>query len=88
MGLSLVLLHIVAGVGLLRLRTWARRCILALAILGLVTQPVSLIFSALVIVYLARSDVARLFALGEGPATVSEAEAARLTRIMGRAARP
>ncbi len=81
----IAILHIVTGIGLLRLRSRARKHAIALAILGLVLIPGGILFSILTLVCLCRAGMARVFELGEGPATVPAKEAAILEKRMRKA---
>ena len=74
---------VLTGFGLLRLRRWARISAIILAIPSLATFPVGTVLSILILVYLLKREVARLFQLGEGPATLSEAEAREMEGVMG-----
>jgi len=71
---------IAAGIGLLRLRKWSRISAIVLAILGLASLGIGTIVSIFILFYLVNKDVARLFELGEGAATVPEQEARRLEK--------
>jgi len=82
--LALVIWYAITAVGLLRLRSWSRTHAIVLAAIGLFFFPAGTIMSIFVLAYLLRSDVTRLFELGEGPATLKEAEAQRMERTMGR----
>ena len=77
---------VLTGFGLLRLRRWARISAIILAIPSLATFPVGTVVSILILVYLLKRDVARLFELGEGTKTLSEAEALHVEAVMGRRA--
>jgi hypothetical protein len=94
-GTILSLWHLIAAFGALRIRNWARYNLIVLALielpggllsvlswiaLGLV--PVTVV-SALILVYLFRPAVARLFELGLGPATLPVAEADAIERVLG-----
>ena len=81
--LVLVIWYIIAAVGLLRLRGWARTHALILSGIGLLFFPAGTILSIPALAYMLRGDVARLFELGEGPANLSESEARRMDRVMG-----
>jgi tRNA A-37 threonylcarbamoyl transferase component Bud32 len=85
--MALIVWHIVAGIGALRLRNWGRFNLIILAVcelplpllfvlspLLLFALPVSVI-SALMLIYLFKPAVARMFELGPGPVTLPEAEA-------------
>ena len=74
---------VLTGFGLLRLRRWARISAIILAIPSLGTFPVGTVLSILILVYLLKRDVARLFKLGEGTVTLSEAEALQMETVMG-----
>ena len=75
---------IVAGIGLLRLRHWARYLAIVLALMSVTSLfPIGLVGTVLILAYLFRRDVARLFVLGEGPVTLEEEEAAQLERSFG-----
>ena len=77
-----------------RLRNWARYSLIILAVLevpwvvlaalrgGLVVLLPVTIASVLIVIYLLRQPVARIFALGLGPATVPAAEADALERVI------
>jgi hypothetical protein len=80
---AIAIWSLLVGVGLLRLRCWARTNALVIAGIGLLLFPVGTILSILVLGYLLRGEVRRIFELGEGPATVSLDEARRLERAMG-----
>ena len=82
--LALVIWYAITAVGVLRLRSWSRTHAIVLAAIGLFFFPAGTIMSIFVLAYLLRSDVKRLFELGEGPATLKEAEAQRMERTMGR----
>jgi hypothetical protein len=84
-GMSWIVLiwSVLTGFGLLRLRRWARISAIILAIPSLATFPVGTVVSILILVYLLKRDVARIFELGEGPVTLSEAEALHVEAIMG-----
>jgi tRNA A-37 threonylcarbamoyl transferase component Bud32 len=86
----------VAGVGALRLRNWARYNLIVLCVLQLsslllvpfswlaaIVVPTTLV-SLLILVYLFRPSVARIFELGLGPTTLPVAEADAIERILGR----
>jgi tRNA A-37 threonylcarbamoyl transferase component Bud32 len=80
---ALALWHLFTGLGLLRLRTWARTHALVLGFLGLFAWPVATLFAIAVLAYLWRADLEQIFELGEGPATLTEREARRVERTMG-----
>jgi tRNA A-37 threonylcarbamoyl transferase component Bud32 len=84
-GMSLILLiwSVLTGFGLLRLRRWARISAIILAIPSLANFPLGTVISILILVYLLKRDVARLFELGEGTVTLSEAEALQMETVMG-----
>jgi tRNA A-37 threonylcarbamoyl transferase component Bud32 len=85
--MALVVWHIVAGIGALRLRNWGRFNLIILAVCELllplmfVLSPVLLfalpvsVISVLILIYLFKPAVARMFELGPGPVTLPEAEA-------------
>ena len=75
---------VLTGIGLLRLRPWARISAVLLAVPSLVSFPVGTVTSILVLVYLLRRDVGRVFELGAGPVTLSEEEARKVAAVMGR----
>jgi len=75
---------VMTGIGLLRLRRWARISAVILAFPSLASFPVGTVASILVLVYLLRRDVARVFELGRGPVTLSEAEARKVEAVVGR----
>jgi len=83
MGWIILVWSVLTGFGLLRLRRWARISAIILAIPSLATFPVGTVVSILILVYLLKRDVARLFELGEGSVTLSEAEALRVETVMG-----
>lgn len=67
LGLLFILLgaiSIVVGIGLLRMRQWARWGALALALLALPSFPVGTVVGILTLWYLLRDDVGRLFRPG------------------------
>jgi tRNA A-37 threonylcarbamoyl transferase component Bud32 len=92
----LALWHLIAGIGLLRLRNWARFNMIVLALVKLLLVPLGglvgfltpllpmTVVSVLVLVYLFRPAVARLFELGRGPATLPAREADTVERVIGR----
>ena len=75
--------HMIVGVGLLRLKPWARGQGILLAALGCMAWPAGTFLSIPALAYLLRKDLVRLFERGEGPATLSEAEAHRMEKTMG-----
>jgi hypothetical protein len=92
--LLLALWHLIAGIGLLKLRNWARFNAVILAIIELpliffapasglllLLFPVT-IASGLILFYLFRPVIARIFLLGLGPATVREAEFDAIERAL------
>jgi tRNA A-37 threonylcarbamoyl transferase component Bud32 len=95
-GLCLLLCvwHLIAGLGTLRLRNWSRYNLIILAVLELpvvlfawlswvlLLAVPSTIVSVLVLVYLFRPPVARVFELGLGPATLPTAEAESIERVI------
>jgi hypothetical protein len=86
---ALVGWSVITGIGLLRLRRWARPSAIGLAFAGMTLFfPLGLMLSIGVLSYLFRADVARVFELGEGHVEVSEEEARRLARILRRASPP
>ena len=54
-------LSLAAGIGLMRMATWARWLAVALAILSLILFPIGTIIGALIIRYLLRQDVREAF---------------------------
>lgn len=96
LGSLLALWHLIAGIGLLRLRNWARYGMIVLALVKLPLVPLAglagflipllpmTVVSLLVLVYLFRPAVARLFELGQGPATLPAREADAIERVIGR----
>jgi len=87
--------HAIAGFGALRLRNWARYNLIILAILEvpacmlivlsgfLLPFVLTSVVAVVVLVYLFRPAIARIFELGLGPATLPLAEADALERAMG-----
>jgi tRNA A-37 threonylcarbamoyl transferase component Bud32 len=85
--LALAAWHLIAGIGLLKLRNWGRFNLIILAFLeavlpffspfsGIMTFTIPLMaISVLILIYLFRPAVARMFDLGPGPVTLPEAEA-------------
>jgi tRNA A-37 threonylcarbamoyl transferase component Bud32 len=84
--------HLIAGIGMLKLRNWGRFNAIILAIielpwiffapasgLMLLLFPVTII-SGLILFYLFRPIIARIFLLGLGPATVREEEVEAIER--------
>jgi hypothetical protein len=92
--LLLAIWRCVVGFGALRLRNWARYNLIVLALLELPGSLIPLvsaaligflpttILSTLILVYLFRPTVARIFALGRGPATLPAAEADAVERVV------
>ncbi len=92
--LGFALWHLIAGIGLLKLRNWGRFNAIFLAIielpwvffapasaLMLLLFPVTII-SGLILFYLFRPVIARIFLLGLGPATVREEEVEAIERAL------
>jgi predicted Ser/Thr protein kinase len=75
--------HVAVGIGVLRVRSWARSQAVVLAGLGCLLFPAGTVISVFALVYLLRRDVGRVFELGEGPAELSEAEAREVERVVG-----
>jgi tRNA A-37 threonylcarbamoyl transferase component Bud32 len=87
--------HAIAGFGALRLRNWARYNLIILALLEvpacllivfsgfLLPFLLTSIASVVVLVYLFKPAIARIFELGLGPATLPLAEADALEHAMG-----
>jgi tRNA A-37 threonylcarbamoyl transferase component Bud32 len=96
LGAVLAVWHFVVGIGALRMRNWARYNLIVLLVLQLPGVllvsltwlavgflPASIV-SVLILVYLFRPSVARLFELGLGPTTLPVAEADAIERVLGR----
>jgi hypothetical protein len=95
-GLILSLWHCIAGFGALRLRNWARYNLIILAVLELPATAVPLttsmmwqllpvsFLSLLVLLYLLRPAVARIFEVGTGPATLPATDADVLEHVIRR----
>jgi hypothetical protein len=95
LGVVLAVWHLIVGIGALRLRNWARYNLIVLCVLQLPgVLLVSLtwlaaailpttILSVLLLGYLFRPSVARVFELGLGPATLPVAEADSIERVLG-----
>jgi tRNA A-37 threonylcarbamoyl transferase component Bud32 len=88
--------HVVAGFGALRLRSWARYHLIVLASIDipfsllaimsfvfLVFLPTAL-YSVLMLLYLFKPAVARMFELGPGPVTLPAPEADAVAKVMTR----
>lgn len=74
--------HTIVALGALRLKSWARYNMIILAVLELPALPFVTLGSILVLVYLFRRPVARIFELGSGEATLPSAEASALERFI------
>ena len=96
-GVVLAVWHLIVGNGALRLRNWARYHLIVLLVLQLpgvlltllltwlvaVILPTTVV-SVLILVYLFRPSIARVFELGLGPTTLPVAEADAIERVLGR----
>jgi tRNA A-37 threonylcarbamoyl transferase component Bud32 len=90
----LAIWHLIAGIGVLKLRNWGRFNMIILAAielpwlffapasaLMLALFPITII-SGLILFYLFRPTIARIFQLGPGPATLKEEEAEEIERVL------
>lgn len=59
--LSIGVLYLVSGIGLLKMYNWARWLTIALSIISLLAFPVGTLVGALIIVYLMTEDLSRAF---------------------------
>ena len=94
--LTFVLWHLIAGIGALGLRNWARYNMIILAfiempaiVLSLLTpillaSAATTVLSIMIVVLLFRPTVARIFELGLGQATLPAAEADAIERVIRR----
>ena len=82
LGVPVTIWYVATGLGLLRLRAWSRTSAMILAGFGLLFVPVGTLFSILVLAYLWRRDITRLFELGEGAVVLDEDEARWLEKAM------
>jgi len=89
-------LHLIAGLGAVKLRNWSRYCLIVLALAELpgillalhswifiLLLPITIV-SAMILFYLFKAPVARIFELGPGPANLPVAEADEIERVVGR----
>ena len=74
----------VTCVGLLSLRRWGRISALVLAALGLFLVPAGTIFSIVILLYLLRADIRKIFEQGRGPAVLLLGEDHWVERVMNR----
>jgi hypothetical protein len=81
-GVNLVLgaLNVVAGLGLLQLRPWARTLQIVLASLALLGIPCGTVYGVLVLVYMLKPEVKLLFS-GAAPRELDPAELAMVERL-------
>jgi type IV pilus assembly protein PilA len=85
LGLGFAVLNLIIGIGLWRLRPWARTVQIVFAIIGLLGVPIGTLISVILLVYLFKPGSKILFS-GRGPSDLSAQEWEDVRRASGGAA--